>query len=70
MLSRGDRPTGVICSSDVMALGVIQEATARGLDVPGDVSVVGFDGIEAADWTRPVLTTIEQPIEMLLPLMK
>jgi DNA-binding LacI/PurR family transcriptional regulator len=65
LLESPDPPTGVICSSDVMALGVIQEAMARGLDVPGDVSVVGFDGIEAADWTRPALTTMEQPIEQI-----
>jgi LacI family transcriptional regulator len=34
-----------------------------GLDLPGDLSVVGFDGIDAATWTQPPLTTIEQPIE-------
>jgi DNA-binding LacI/PurR family transcriptional regulator len=56
-------PTGVICSSDLMAIGVLQEAAARGLKVPADLSVVGFDGIEAAAWTSPPLTTVEQPIE-------
>jgi DNA-binding LacI/PurR family transcriptional regulator len=56
-------PTGVICSSDLMAMGVLQEAAARGLRVPDDLSVVGFDGIEAAAWTSPPLTTVEQPIE-------
>ena len=59
----GDHPTGVICSNDLMAIGVLQEATALGLRVPDDLSVVGFDGIEAASWTRPPLTTVEQPIE-------
>ena len=57
------RPTGVICSSDLMAIGVIREAAAAGLRVPEDLSVVGFDGIEAADWIEPPLTTIEQPID-------
>ena len=57
------RPTGVICSSDLMAIGVLQEAAAQGLRVPQDLSVVGFDGIEAAAWTSPALTTVEQPIE-------
>jgi DNA-binding LacI/PurR family transcriptional regulator len=57
------RPTGVICSSDLMAIGVLQEAAARDLRVPEDLSVVGFDGIEAAAWTSPPLTTVEQPIE-------
>jgi DNA-binding LacI/PurR family transcriptional regulator len=56
------RPTGVICSSDLMAIGAVQEATQRGLLVPDDISVVGFDGIDAAAWTRPPLTTVEQPI--------
>jgi DNA-binding LacI/PurR family transcriptional regulator len=56
-------PTGVICSSDLMAIGVLQEAAARGLRVPENLSVVGFDGIEAAAWTSPALTTVEQPIE-------
>ena len=57
------RPTGVICSSDLMAIGVLQEAFAHGLRVPEDLSVVGFDGIDAAEWTSPRLTTVEQPIE-------
>jgi DNA-binding LacI/PurR family transcriptional regulator len=61
--ANGDRPTAVICSSDLMAIGAMQEAAALGLDVPGDLSVVGFDGIDAATWTQPPLTTIEQPIE-------
>jgi DNA-binding LacI/PurR family transcriptional regulator len=57
------RPTGVICSSDLMAIGVLQEAEAQGLRVPNDLSVVGFDGIDATRWTNPPLTTVEQPIE-------
>lgn len=56
-------PTGVICSSDLMAIGVLQEARELGLRVPADLSVVGFDGIEAAGWMSPPLTTIEQPID-------
>jgi len=61
LLDREDPPTAVICSSDVMAIGVLQEAGDRGLHVPRDLSVVGFDGI-AAEWTQPRLTTIQQPI--------
>jgi alanine racemase len=57
-----ERPTGVICSSDLMAIGAIHEAVALGLEVPGDLSVVGFDGVAAA-WLEPPLTTVEQPIE-------
>jgi DNA-binding LacI/PurR family transcriptional regulator len=63
LLTHAPAPTGVICSSDLMAIGVLQEALAHGLRVPDDLSVVGFDGIDAAQWTSPRLTTVEQPIE-------
>lgn len=63
LLEPAKRPTGLICSSDLMAIGVLQEAAARGLRVPAELSVVGFDGIEAAAWTSPPLTTVEQPID-------
>ena len=59
----GERPTGVICSSDLMAIGAMQEASALGLWVPQDLSIVGFDGIAASTWTNPPLTTVEQPID-------
>ena len=59
----GARVTGVLCSNDLMAIGAMQEAAALGLRVPDDLSIVGFDGIDAASWTQPKLTTVEQPIE-------
>jgi DNA-binding LacI/PurR family transcriptional regulator len=62
LLAHDSPPTGVICSSDLMAIGVLQEAAAQGLKVPHELSVVGFDGIDAAAWTSPALTTVEQPI--------
>jgi DNA-binding LacI/PurR family transcriptional regulator len=65
LLQRADRPSAVICSSDVIAIGVVQEARELGLRVPDDLSVVGFDGIEAASWVDPPLTTIEQPIDQI-----
>jgi DNA-binding LacI/PurR family transcriptional regulator len=65
LLQRADRPTAVICSSDVIAIGVVQEARELGLRVPGDLSIVGFDGIEAASWVDPPLTTVEQPIDQI-----
>jgi DNA-binding LacI/PurR family transcriptional regulator len=61
--ANGDRPTGVICSNDLMAIGALKEAAELGLRVPDDLAIVGFDGIEAASWTQPALTTVEQPIE-------
>jgi len=62
LLTRPERPTGIICSNDLMAIGVLKAAGELGVSVPQDVSVVGFDGIEAAAWTYPPLTTVEQPI--------
>ena len=59
----GQRPTGVICSNDLMAIGAMLEATALGLRVPDDLSIVGFDGIDAGSWTQPSLTTVAQPID-------
>jgi DNA-binding LacI/PurR family transcriptional regulator len=61
LLTSRTPPTGVICSNDLMAIGILQEAAALGLRVPQDLSIVGFDGIAAA-WTQPHLTTVEQPI--------
>jgi LacI family transcriptional regulator len=55
-----ERPTAVFASSDVQATGVMSAARAVGLDVPGDVSVIGFDDIEIAKYAG--LTTIHQPL--------
>jgi DNA-binding LacI/PurR family transcriptional regulator len=65
LLADPDPPTGVICSSDVIAIGVVQAARSAGLRVPEDMSVVGFDGIDASYWVDPPLTTVEQPIEAI-----
>ena len=62
LAARGGPPTGVVCSSDLMAIGVLMEAVEQGLVVPNDLSVIGFDGTEAASWIQPGLTTIEQPV--------
>jgi DNA-binding LacI/PurR family transcriptional regulator len=60
LLARRDRPTAVFASSDVQALGVLEAAQAAGLDVPGDVSVVGFDDVEVSGYVG--LTTVRQPL--------
>jgi len=65
LLARPEPPTGVICSSDLMALGALLEAASRGVKVPDDLSVVGFDGIDATSWSVPTLTTVEQPIAQI-----
>jgi LacI family transcriptional regulator, repressor for deo operon, udp, cdd, tsx, nupC, and nupG len=55
--------TGIVCASDLMALGAIRAARRAGLDVPGHVSVIGFDDSFLMNCTDPPLTTIRQPIE-------
>jgi LacI family transcriptional regulator len=60
LLARRDRPTAVFASSDVQALGVLEAARAAGVDVPGDVSVVGFDDVEVSGYSG--LTTVRQPL--------
>ena len=62
LLDTADRPTAILCFSDVLAYGVVQAAYARGLDVPADLSVVGFDDNPLAKRTRPPLTTVRQDI--------
>jgi len=60
LLSPEHRPTAILASSDQLALGVIAWATDRGLSVPEDVSVVGFDDIPAAASANPPITTVHQ----------
>ncbi|WP_433362882.1 LacI family DNA-binding transcriptional regulator [Streptosporangium sp. CA-115845] len=57
--------TGVICASDVMALGAIRAARRAGLSVPGDVSVIGYDDSALMNCTDPPLTTLRQPIDAM-----
>ena len=59
----GKGATAVICGSDVIALGVVRAVRRVGLDVPDDVSVVGFDDSLLMSCTDPPLTTVRQPIE-------
>lgn len=64
-LQMKNRPTGVYASSDESAIAFIKVVRAAGLRVPEDVSVVGFDGIEFADYVEPTLTTFRQPLHAL-----
>lgn len=57
--------TGIVCGSDLMALGVVRAARDRGLDVPRDVSVVGFDDSQLIAFTDPPLTTVRQPVQAM-----
>ncbi|NUT36656.1 MAG: LacI family DNA-binding transcriptional regulator [Hamadaea sp.] len=51
-------PDAVFCFNDLLAVGALAAARDRGLDVPGDVAVVGFDGVDEGNYTAPRLTTI------------
>ncbi|WP_189850556.1 LacI family DNA-binding transcriptional regulator [Streptomyces omiyaensis] len=57
--------TGIVCASDPLALGAIRATRRRGLAVPGDVSVVGFDDSAFMNCTEPPLSTVRQPIEAM-----
>ncbi|TDT42741.1 LacI family transcriptional regulator [Streptomyces sp. BK208] len=63
LLDRG--VTGIICASDPLALGAVRAARRRGLHVPHDVSVVGYDDSAFMTCTEPPLTTVRQPIESM-----
>lgn len=57
LMSGPRRPTAVVCANDLMAAGFIRGCQDLGLDVPGDVSVTGYDGIALGTYIRPTLTT-------------
>lgn len=65
LLAHSDRPTAIFAGSDLQALGVIAAATAAGLSVPEDLSVVGYDDIALARWLSPQLTTVHQPLRRM-----
>ena len=54
-------PTAVFCHSDIMALGALSLAKRRGLKVPEDLSIIGFDNISLSEFCDPPLTTVAQP---------
>lgn len=62
LLDRHDPPTAIFAGSDLMASGVYQEARRRGLRVPEDLSVVGFDDVSMCQYMSPPLTTVRQPL--------
>ncbi len=62
LLSRPDRPTAIFAGSDMQAMGVFRAARQLGLDIPGDLSVIGYDNLPVAAWVGPSLTTVSQPL--------
>lgn len=62
-VTQRDRPTAVVAAHDFMALELLAAAEAEGIVVPRDLSIVGFDDISIARWSRVALTTVSQPMD-------
>jgi DNA-binding LacI/PurR family transcriptional regulator len=58
LLALPDPPTAVMCANDLSAIGFVTQAESMGIDVPGEVSVAGFDDIQFGTYVRPALTTV------------
>jgi DNA-binding LacI/PurR family transcriptional regulator len=65
LLDRPDPPTAIAAATDVIAFGLLHRAAARGLRVPDDLSVTGFDDIPLAATAVPALTTVRMPIDAM-----
>ena len=61
LLDGGFRPTAILCVNDIMAVGTLRELRERGLRVPQDVSVTGFDNVKLSEFCYPALTTVHIP---------
>ncbi|KGE70982.1 substrate-binding domain-containing protein [Spirochaeta lutea] len=62
LLDQGHPIDALLCLNDRMAMGAVEELTRRGITVPQDISVCGFDGIEESEFCSPPLTTVIQPL--------
>jgi LacI family transcriptional regulator len=62
LLDHPQRPTAIVCFNDKVAVGALQAARERGLRVPEDLSIAGFDDIDLSRATDPPLTTVRQPL--------
>jgi len=65
LLTSGYEPTAIICVNDIMAVGVLRELRERGLRVPQDVSVTGFDNVKLSEFCYPALTTVHIPRDQI-----
>jgi LacI family transcriptional regulator len=65
LIQRGAEFTAIVCYNDVSAIGAVRACRDHGLQVPTDVSVVGFDDIQGAAFHIPSLTTIRQPLTQM-----
>jgi LacI family xylobiose transport system transcriptional regulator len=62
LLALTNPPTAIFAGNDLQAFGVYEAARAKGLTIPGDLSVVGYDDLQMAGWLGPPLTTVRQPL--------
>ncbi len=65
LLCRAPELTAVVCGNDWMAMGAIEAVYQKGLRIPEDISLIGFDDIDSAQWFTPPLTTIRQPMRQI-----
>jgi DNA-binding LacI/PurR family transcriptional regulator len=63
--AEGPAPTAIVCVNDIMAVGALRELRERGLRVPQDVSVTGFDNVKLSEFCYPALTTVHIPRESI-----
>jgi LacI family transcriptional regulator len=63
LLDLENPPTAIFASNDAMAMGVMDAVRSRGLRIPKDISIIGFDDVSQAALVRPALTTVRQPLE-------
>ncbi|WP_345801451.1 LacI family DNA-binding transcriptional regulator [Microbacterium sp. AZCO] len=65
MLERSDRPTAIFAANDISAIEIVKVAGELGLDIPNDLSVIGFDDVPEASKATPALSTVRQPMQTL-----
>ena len=63
LMAGAERPSAIVCGNDVLAFGALLEAQAMGIEVPGELSITGFDDMEWSSQISPSLTTVHIPLE-------
>ncbi|WP_059103170.1 LacI family DNA-binding transcriptional regulator [Shouchella shacheensis] len=62
LLSQGEKPTAIFAVSDIFAIGALKEMNIKGMRVPEDMAIIGFDKVSFSNMTHPPLTTVAQPM--------
>ena len=63
-LDQASEITAMFCTADIIAMGAMKQVLQRGLKIPQDISIMGFDNLNLAEYTSPSITTVAQDIEM------